>query len=64
MKNENVRNERFTILCNLKERRLISIVAKQLDRSQADTIRLLTRTAAQELHITSDDLANNDRDRG
>ena len=41
---------RFTFLCSPEERLLLRSIAKQLNRTQGDSIRLLIRTAGQELH--------------
>ena len=43
MEEQLVRKIRFTILCNARERQLIMDLARQLNRSQGDAIRLLTR---------------------
>ena len=46
-----MRDIRFTFLCNLDERRLISSIAQQLNRSQGDAIRILLYRAADDLGI-------------
>jgi len=51
MSNKKTRSERFTFLCNADERKLITAIAAQFRRSQADTIRFLIDMAAKELNI-------------
>lgn len=46
--------ERFTFLCDRQERQLLATVAKQLRRSQSDTIRLLIHEAAREVGSAPD----------
>jgi hypothetical protein len=48
------RNQRFNIVVSEEERNLIAAVAERLERSAADTIRLLVRGVAQELGVTTD----------
>ncbi len=43
------RYERFTFLCSHKERQMLAALAKRLNRSQSDTIRLLIREADRNL---------------
>jgi hypothetical protein len=43
------RYDRFTFLCNKKERHILVALAARLQRSQSDTVRLLIREAAREL---------------
>lgn len=45
------RIRRFTLLCDDNERRLISVLAKRLQRSQSDAIRFLLREKANELGV-------------
>lgn len=45
------RDERFNFICSEEERQLIAAVAKKLERSQSDTIRLLVKGAAAELGV-------------
>ena len=52
-----MRKERFTFLCNERERKLISVLAERLSRSQGDAMRFLVRIAAEELML---DLQNDD----
>ena len=52
-----MRKERFTFLCNEHERKLISVLAERLSRSQGDAMRFLVRIAAEELML---DLQNDD----
>ena len=46
-----MRSIRFTFLCNEYERQLIARLAKMLQRTQGDTVRLLVRGAAKELKV-------------
>jgi len=43
------RYQRFTFLCNERERQLIEHLAYRLQRTQSDAIRLLIREASQQL---------------
>jgi len=59
MSNKKTRSERFTFLCNADERKLITAIAKHLNRSQADSIRFLVNVATKELLTDEhDDLVN------
>jgi hypothetical protein len=49
MPDKDLRTIRFTFICNIQERQLITAIAEHLNRSQGDAIRFLIRTAAQEL---------------
>lgn len=42
-----MRNLRFTFLCDNIERQMLRQLAKHLDRSQSDTVRLIIRQAAE-----------------
>jgi len=44
-----MRNQRFTFLCSIEERQLLTALAKHLQRSQSDSIRILLLKAAREL---------------
>lgn len=46
-----MRQQKFTFLCNDEERQLIQSIAERLERSQGDALRILIRTAAQELGL-------------
>ena len=48
-----MREDRFTFLCNSDERRLITALAKRLQRTQSDVVRWLVREAARELGVIS-----------
>jgi hypothetical protein len=48
---KNVRNIKFTFLCNQEERHMITAVANRLNRSQGDMLRFLIRSAVQELQL-------------
>jgi len=50
----------FKLRINQEERSLLALVAKQLKRSQADTIRFLLKNAAQDLKPKSDGLVGTD----
>jgi hypothetical protein len=52
---KDIRNQRFTLLCNNNERQLISAIALRLGRSQAGALRFLIRIAAQELYLDLND---------
>jgi hypothetical protein len=43
------RYERFSFLCNQDERRLITVLAKKLQRSQSDAVRFVVINAVKEL---------------
>lgn len=47
------RYERFTFACDAEERRILAALARRLERSQSDALRLLIRSAAQELGTDS-----------
>ncbi len=51
MSDTQIRTERFTFLCSLPERELLRELAKHLNRSQGDSVRLLIRLAAQEMQL-------------
>jgi len=53
------REERFTFRTNKQERQLIALVAKRLERSESDAMRVLVRNVAQELGVRT--AATNDR---
>jgi hypothetical protein len=44
-----MRNSRFTFLCNRDERNLLTVVARQLARTESDTVRWLIREVGREL---------------
>ena len=44
-----MRNHRFTFLCSHEERQLIAALAKRLERTQSDAVRLLIREAVRGL---------------
>ena len=46
------RYQRFTFLCNQDERRFIENLARHLQRTQSDAIRMLIREAAQQMLTT------------
>lgn len=41
--------QRFTFACDKQDRRMLSDIARRLERSQSDAVRLLIREAAREL---------------
>ncbi len=51
------RYERFTFLCDEEERRMIAALAKRLERTQSDAIRVVVREAAVNRGIWFDDPA-------
>ena len=59
MQTTDKRTQRFTFLVNAPERQLIAAIAARLDRSQADSIRFILRSAAVELQL---DLEHRDLD--
>ncbi len=52
------RYERFTFLCDEEERRMIAALAKRLERTQSDAIRVVVREAAVNRGIWFDDPAS------
>lgn len=46
------RNDSFTLRVSEAERQLIAAVAKHLDRTESDAMRLLVRQKARELGVT------------
>jgi hypothetical protein len=49
------RYKRFTFLCNAEERRMLTALSNQLQRSESDSVRWLIREAARELEIAVPD---------
>ena len=52
-----MRENRFTFLCDDRERKLLACIARRLNRSQADALRLLVELAGKELKIGLSELA-------
>ncbi len=58
------RYERFTFLATGEERRVLAALARHLQRSQSDSIRLLIREAAHQLQLDAGSVAGRDQGGG